>query len=401
MTSKSIRKVLSFSLIGVGVAGIGFVEMYVFIDLFHFDKNLSYFLQSLISLHLNFAFNAWVTWKDVKGDWWQKLWKFHSSRITIAVLCQILFGEIVVFTGYPVAYALTIVLASVFNFISSDKWVFTKKIQNPQKEWRMLTQSTDLVSDVTIVIPTRNEAGVITPLLSMLEKAMADSIWKWNVLIVDDSTDDTPAILEELSQCFTWLNFIHRSIEDRTGLGTAILLGIQKSQGRYVQLMDADGQHPPAAVRRMIDEGLSRNLDLIMSTRYGDTGQSNGLDGFGRRLFSEVLRWLPRILFPSRLLYVTDPLAGMFLVKKETLLLEKITPIGWKISLEVMLFSKTRDIVELPIQFEDRLGGKSKADLVVGVSYFKHLLSLTKRYYFPHQEKQIHLKKSQRVTGGL
>ncbi|MDQ3008214.1 MAG: glycosyltransferase [bacterium] len=265
----------------------------------------------------------------------------------------------------------------------------------------MAPKSTEYVSDVTIVIPTRNEAGVITTLLSLLEQAMVGSPWNWDVLVIDDSTDKTPEILQQLSQQHCWVKYIHRAVEERSGLGTAILLGMHNAQGKYVQLMDADGQHPPQAVRQMIDLGLTNGLELIMSTRYKDNGGAGGLDGWGRYLFSVGLRWLPRLIFPARLLEITDPLTGMFLVRKDLLLLEKILPIGWKISLEVMLFSKAMSIAELPIRFEDRLGGESKANFRVGLSYFRHLFSLFKRYYFPFQVEATPVLKNRMTQGGL
>ncbi len=110
------------------MAGLGLLEMFVFIDLLQVDKNLSYFLQSVISLQLNFIFNANLTWSGAAGSWWGKWLRFHSTRIAIALICQILFAVIEGTVGYPIAYAVTILLASIFNFVTSDRWVFAKKI---------------------------------------------------------------------------------------------------------------------------------------------------------------------------------------------------------------------------------------------------------------------------------
>src|SRR5215470_12077601 len=106
---------------------------------------------------------------------------------------------------------------------------------------------------ISIVIPTRHEANTIRQFIRRVLCALPDE--RAEVVVVDDSDDDTPAVLEELARELDGQLVVrHRakgSVPDRS-LGTAVVEGINIARAPHVCVMDADGQHPPEVVHAML-----------------------------------------------------------------------------------------------------------------------------------------------------
>ena len=233
-----------------------------------------------------------------------------------------------------------------------------------------------------IVIPIKNEPGIID-LLKELQNyiSLLKNAEEIKVLVVDDSTNsflyNDLAIFVEANN--TWVAQIPGN---HKGLGDAILTGLtvaKQDDFEFVLVMDGDGQHPINLIPKIID--LSQYYELILPSRFLEGGSSAGLDGFFRNLFSYILRFIPRILFP-KIWNVTDPLSGLFLIKVEAIRINKIKAESWKMLLEVLLFSDWFDFAHIPYTFQERKRGKSKMNIKEAFAFFKHLQSLFFRYYF-------------------
>jgi dolichol-phosphate mannosyltransferase len=100
--------------------------------------------------------------------------------------------------------------------------------------------------------------------------------------------------------------------------------------------------------------------------------------GLSRRIISRVALMISHLLLPSTR-QVKDPLAGFFMFRRQNVDPEKLRPIGYKISLEVMLIGRFQHVVEVPYIFEDRSAGQSKLNPGQQIDYLKHLFSLMAR----------------------
>jgi dolichol-phosphate mannosyltransferase len=99
---------------------------------------------------------------------------------------------------------------------------------------------------LTLVVPTRNEAGNVPRLMQELGEALAGVDYR--VVFVDDSTDETPTVIHALSEEDGRISLIHRaSAEQYGGLSTAVATGLDAvaNKSEYTCVMDADLQHPP------------------------------------------------------------------------------------------------------------------------------------------------------------
>ena len=92
----------------------------------------------------------------------------------------------------------------------------------------------------------------------------------------------------------------------------------------------------------------------------------------------KVALMISHLLLPSTR-RVKDPLAGFFMFRRENVDIAKLKPIGYKISLEIMLTGNFKNIVEVPYIFEERSAGKSKLRPQQQIDFLKHLFSLMRR----------------------
>src|SRR5450756_586006 len=87
---------------------------------------------------------------------------------------------------------------------------------------------------LSIILPTRNEAGNIEPLLQRIEQALGDM--PAEVIFVDDSTDNTPQVIQDAGERTKLaVMLIARPPERRIGgLGGAVVEGFRAARGHWL-----------------------------------------------------------------------------------------------------------------------------------------------------------------------
>src|SRR3989344_4344587 len=124
---------------------------------------------------------------------------------------------------------------------------------------------------IVIVTPTYNEAANITPLLQkLLEQFSKQSNHEYSILVVDASSiDGTQNEVNSLSQIHSNIHLLNEG--KKSGLGAAYIKGFDyavKNLGAEVLVeMDADFQHPPEGVIRLISE-IDNGYDYVIGSRF-------------------------------------------------------------------------------------------------------------------------------------
>jgi dolichol-phosphate mannosyltransferase len=139
--------------------------------------------------------------------------------------------------------------------------------------------------------------------------------------------------------------------------------------------MDADLQHPPELIAALLEQAESRDLDLVVASRYCERGETSGL-GWTRAMASRSSTTAARLLFPKRLRGVSDPMSGFFLVRRDAIEPEQLRPRGFKILLEILVRHPSLRVAEVWFAFGERQAGKSKATIREGVHYLSLLARL-------------------------
>ncbi|MBR2186161.1 MAG: polyprenol monophosphomannose synthase [Lachnospiraceae bacterium] len=225
---------------------------------------------------------------------------------------------------------------------------------------------------LSVVVPTYNEKGNVENLVRQVDDALQGI--DHEIVFVDDSTDETPEILERLSKENPNVSYEHRVGE--TGLATAVIRGFRIAKGDVLACMDADLQHPPKILRPMYAAILS-GADFCIPSRLIPGGDDGGLNLY-RKFVSGTARWMGKILLPC-LRKVSDPTSGLFMFRKECIDNADLKPVGWKIMVEVLAMSEYSTIVEIPYAFQNRESGESKLSGKVTMQYIEQLFGLMKR----------------------
>jgi glycosyltransferase involved in cell wall biosynthesis len=231
---------------------------------------------------------------------------------------------------------------------------------------------------LTVVVPTRNEAGNVDALLARLARALDGR--DCEVLFVDDSDDDTcDRIAAARRNDSLAVRVLHREPENRSGgLGGAVVSGLLLARGDYVCVMDADLQHPPELVNDLFDRALeSDGPDVVVASRYR-VGGSTSLRGV-RAAVSWSTTALAKTLFREALRRVSDPMSGFFLVRRKSIDVAALRPNGFKILLEILTRHADLRVAEVSMEFGHREWGESKADFREGARFGRQLVTARAR----------------------
>jgi len=135
---------------------------------------------------------------------------------------------------------------------------------------------------LTVVIPCYNEAPNLKALLASWMKIFRAN--RFNLILVDDgSTDNTRQRLKALP-AGRGLRVIHHPRNQ--GYGAALKTGLKEVLTPYAATMDADGQHDPSDIPKLLAGLRSAEADLIIGSRQGKAG---------RRAFRSLGKWLIRV----------------------------------------------------------------------------------------------------------
>jgi dolichol-phosphate mannosyltransferase len=225
-----------------------------------------------------------------------------------------------------------------------------------------------------LVIPTLNEAANIGLVLDRL-RAQLDSMPIAYELIVadDDSQDGTDLLVQKYANRDTRIKLATRKGE--RGLAGAVLFGWKHTDANMLGVIDADLQHPPELLPKLLEAVLQGN-DMAVASRYV-AGDGTAGWNFLRRWLSRAGTWVTLPL-QRRDIRVRDPLSGFFVVRRECIDGIALQPQGFKLLLEILVRGRMRSVVEIPYQFGLRHGGASKATFRVGVEYVQLLGRLSR-----------------------
>lgn len=245
------------------------------------------------------------------------------------------------------------------------------KPQAGQTEFRE-AGNTARAAELSVVLPTFNEAQNVPILIDLLHQTLAGI--DWEVIVVDDnSPDGTADVARKIASRDPRVRVLRRI--GRRGLSGACIEGILASSASYVAVMDADLQHDEALLPQMFKELQVGEADLVVASRKVEGGTiGEGLSKL-RTFGSNVANSLAQRLLNVDL---SDPMSGFFMIRRDRA--EEIAPAlsaqGFKILLDIVSsFNGRLRIKELPFVFRERQHGDSKLDTLVTLDYFGLLLA--------------------------
>ncbi len=118
---------------------------------------------------------------------------------------------------------------------------------------------------VSIIIPAYNEEDGIGPVLEHLTRVTKDIDLEYEVVVVDDGSQDETA---EVAKQYPGITVLQH--KGNRGYGAALKTGIRHAQFGLVCITDADGTYPNERIPDLIDRMLENSCDMIVGARVGD-----------------------------------------------------------------------------------------------------------------------------------
>ncbi|MBI4739720.1 polyprenol monophosphomannose synthase [Candidatus Woesearchaeota archaeon] len=227
---------------------------------------------------------------------------------------------------------------------------------------------------ISIIVPTYNEAKNVQKLLRQVHACMKG--YPYEILVMDDNSPDKTAMkAKELEKKIPVRPIIRK--KDR-GLAKSVVDGFKHARGNFLIVMDADLSHPPKVLPKLIEKQKKSKADIVVASRLVPGGGTENWPR-SRKLTSYIAGVLARPLTQ-----IKDPMSGFFLFNKNVIRNVALSPIGYKILLEILVKGNYKKAVEVPFIFRDRTAGQSKLSIKTNMEYLMHLSSL-----YMHKVKRL------------
>ncbi len=215
---------------------------------------------------------------------------------------------------------------------------------------------------VSVVIPTKNEAGSIAKVIEGV-RPHCDQI-----IVVDGSSTDGTA---QIAAGYPEVTLLQDS---GRGKGEAIIIGINDAKGDIIVLIDSDGSHDPADIPRLVEPIIKGEADMIIGSRLlGGSDEIHGnLTNYLRMVGAGFITLLINLRYKSEL---TDVLNGFKAITKEAAWSLDLRSRGFEIEQEMVVkaLKKGYRVKEIASHEFCRASGHSKLPTYKGLMFIFRL----------------------------
>ncbi|MBI5115852.1 glycosyltransferase family 2 protein [Candidatus Poribacteria bacterium] len=221
---------------------------------------------------------------------------------------------------------------------------------------------------VLIIIPALNEEASISRVIEEIRAGVANQ----EIVVVNDGSTDGTAVEAEHSGA-TVLSH-HFNLGYGATLQTGYKYALHKDYDVLVQI-DADGQHDPSYILRLIEPVCENRADVVIGSRF--LGEGNYEMPFARRCGSIIFSKITTILTGQK---VTDPTSGFRAISRKAFAFcaRDIYPSDFPdADVLIMLKKAGFRVIEVPVKMRPSAGNKTMHSGLRTVYYvFKMFLSI-------------------------
>ena len=192
----------------------------------------------------------------------------------------------------------------------------------------------------SIILPAKNEAAALQDLLPELRERFPD----FEIVLVNDGSSDNTAEICEKN------NVVHVGLPYSMGNGAAIKAGARVASGDTLVFMDADGQHRPEDIPRLLDL-LNDGYDLVVGARSRESQAS-----FGRLCANTFYNWFASMMVGHKIADLTSGFRAVNAKKFREFLYLLPNGFSYPTTSTMAFFRSGYSVAYVPITAEKRVG---------------------------------------------
>lgn len=209
---------------------------------------------------------------------------------------------------------------------------------------------TGLIKKLSIIVLARNEEKNIAKVIEEINTKIKK---QFEIVVVDDSTDRTPAIVKELSSTH---NNVLLAPQIKKGITNAFITGLENISGDAIVVLVGDLSDEIQDINEMWNK-IEEGYDIVCASRHMPGGKKVG-GNFFQNLFSYFVGKSLNILLNIPTCDVSN---SFKMYRKEVFDYITLEESGFSIAMQIILkaFFQGYRIAEIPTTWRNRVSGRS------------------------------------------
>lgn len=241
-----------------------------------------------------------------------------------------------------------------------------------------MTATTLLVPEISVVILCYQEGRRLRSFVHRTVKVLDNLQVPWEIVLVanywDDQKDETPEEAKSIASQKN--NIMVVSERKKGGMGWDARHGFKKASGKFICLIDGDGQMPPEDISSVYQKIKNDHLDFVLTYRTERT------DSFLRKVYSYAYNLLFRSLFPD--VRVRDANSKPKIFTREAFSKMTLSASDWFLDAEMLIQCARMKLktAEIPVTFHRCVDRKSYVRIFAIFEFIINLIHARTKEFF-------------------
>jgi glycosyltransferase involved in cell wall biosynthesis len=239
-----------------------------------------------------------------------------------------------------------------------------------------------MIPEISVVILCYKEGQRLSSFVNRTVNLLERLLIPWEIVLVanywDNKDDDTPKEAKKISAQINNIKVV--SILKQGGMGWDARNGFKKASGKFICLIDGDGQMPPEDIIRVYEKIKNDKLDFVTTYRT-ERG-----DSILRKVNSYIYNLVFRILFPN--IKVKDANSKPKIFTKEAYSKMRLTANDWFLDAEMLIQCARMKLKtgEIPVTFDKCVSRESFVRIDAIFEFIVNLLRARIKEFFTNNE---------------